>query len=559
MFFMIPDAAKADGEFTDSKTDVTDNSDATQHEQQNQEQDSGPSSVQQAAENTTLPFVPPVFKESTTISNKFELEGYESVFSLYHDIKLACLLKMLEHENDTSTMYKRVDTFYKVAVELLLRETLRLGLSLQDNKRTSKEGAEQDEPMETSLESTLSRDFELVSSVFINKTGETLNLIAQNNLPLFTSSNSWKSEIDDREPIIDASLGINIVKIVPSLNSLKPDPLSSISPKVPTHHNGNNKDHTIKEVLENYMHPNWLRLTTSQWLKHGGMTGGDYSAHFSFAPSCDESRATVSDEWKRLTWLQHIGFEHLVRAQKAYKDAIASDEKKENENGSVANGDVAAPNGNGIGKQNSEEVNSISKYVEMTDDSHTVDNNNIANNVTPDNKSETTDNDDGKIDLENLLKWSVGHKIEPEEKQAVKSNAAQQTISKLLLELSELRKSRIIFQKQQLQIQSQLQQQSQQSLSQSQQSQRQSQQQLKNYKIIKTSKQEVEKFTKVRRLIQGLINSKDISPGQMGIKLSTKLPVFQHNYSGVLPAPMHSAAANSYGRASGVRSNKRRR
>ncbi|GMG53433.1 unnamed protein product [Ambrosiozyma monospora] len=468
---------------------------------------------------------------------------------------------MLEHENDTFTTYKRVDTFYKVAVELLLRETLRLGLNLQDNKRTSSEGAEQDEPMETSLESTLSRDFELVSSVFINKTGETLNLTAQNNLPLFTSLNSWKSELDDREPIIDGSLGINIVKVVPSLNSLKPDPLSSISPKVSTHHNGNNnKDHTIKEVLENYMHPNWLRLTTSQWLKHGGMSGDDYSAHFSFAPSCDESRATVSDEWKRLTWLQHIGFEHLVQAQKAYKDAIASDEKKENENGSVANGAVAIPNGNDVGKQNSGEANSTDKDVEMKDNSHPVDVNSIANNATPDNKSETTDNDDdGKINLENLLKWSIGHNIESEEKQAVKSNTAQQTISKLLLELNELRKSRIIFQKQQLQIQSQLQQQSQQSLSQSQQNQRQSQQRLKNYKIIKTSKQEVEKFTKVRRLIQGLINSKDISPDQMGIKLSTKLPVFQHNYSGVLPAPMHSTAANSYGRASGVRSNKRRR
>ncbi|GMG39654.1 unnamed protein product [Ambrosiozyma monospora] len=74
-----PDTATTvDGESTDNKTEVADNGDATQIEQQNQEQQDNHSlSVQQGPENTVLPFVPPVFETSTTISEKFESEGYD--------------------------------------------------------------------------------------------------------------------------------------------------------------------------------------------------------------------------------------------------------------------------------------------------------------------------------------------------------------------------------------------------------------------------------------------------------------------------------------------------
>ncbi|VEU22416.1 DEKNAAC103564 [Brettanomyces naardenensis] len=486
----------------------------------------------------------PHLGESTTIDEKFDNSQYESVYELFHDLKVACVIKLLEVEDD-SKLYHKVDRFYKIASELLLRECLRLGLSIGDAKKEQeekekKEGKKKQKKkkendgdeeksdengnkldhsesgfdMETSLEETLARDFELITGTYIDKAGEALSMVAAGNLPLFTSLNKVKSELDDREPIIDPALGVSLVKIIPNLDSLKSEKLAFVSPRI-------QQPEGTTEILQSYMHPNWLRLTASQWLKHG-----DDDANFSFAPTFDESRSTISNRWKGVTWLQEIGFKRLKDVKDEYRHCLEEEEEEGEEEGEeeVADEEIVEA-----------ETNDDVKEKQADDDES--------------NEDEISDDDTGsQIDLANIFKWNVGNKIDDADKESIRNNNVQKQISKSLLELNELRKSRITFQRQQLAAQQQFF---------AQQAQQGVNGYSADYKIIRASKQEVEKYHKLKRLISGLLKSKDINPSKLNLKLSTKLPVLQHNYSGTLPSSF--VGSNHFGRYGSSRASKRRR
>ncbi|QPG74799.1 hypothetical protein FOA43_002135 [Brettanomyces nanus] len=476
----------------------------------------------------------PKLENSTSIEEKFESKEYKTVYEMFHDLKIASVIKMVQVEDDLD-LYGKVDTFFRVGSELLLRECLRLGLTVEDEMKKDnedenekkkqqkrkmleekekekeeeeeKEGEEEGEDeteesgfgMETSLEEALARDFELITGTYIDKAGEALSIVAAGNLPLFTSLNKKKSELDDREPVIDAGLGVNLVKIVPNLDSVTPEKLTFVSPV------SQQPVSDVREVLQEYIHPNWLRLTSPQWLKNG-----DYDMNFSFAPSYDESKSTVSNEWKGLTWMQEVGFEKFKEAKREKKEK--TDEKAEE----------------------AEEAEKAEKAEEAEKAEKAV--------------GDSDEESEEPIDLGNLFKWNIGNKIDEHEKDVIADDGVQEEISKLMLELNHLRKSRITFQKQQLAAQQQL------FVRQAQQGADMSH---AEYKVLRTSKQEVEKYHRLKRLMTGLLRSKDINPDKLNLKLSTRLPVLQHNYTGMLPA---SFGGNShYGRYGGSSRNRRRR
>lgn len=503
----------------------------------------------------------------TTFHDKFAANKYSSLYEIFHDLKVSCIIRLLQVEDDP-VAYKNVDKFFKIATELLLRECLRIGMVLEvekknsgknereessvdtdekdvkmddskneestdglantaesneninhkeekekkENEQKELEPCEQGIDMETSLEQTLATDFDMITRTFVDKTSETLSMVASGNLPLFTSLNRAKSELDDREPIVDATLGVNIVKVIPNLCSVKPEKMIFLSQSSPQ------PLPAVGRILDSYMHPNWLWLTASQWLKHG-----DKDINYSFAPSYDESKSTITNKWKGLTWMQQVGFEEMRDLKLKYNELLGEQSER------IVDGSKPEDDGSKVLPNDVDE-----KQDEKKDDSKDLEEGSLM--------------DDEKIDLKNLLKWNIGNTIDDAEKNVIKDNKVQKQISNLLLELNELRKSRITFQRQQLAAEQQFYAQ-------------QSRQGVNTfgagYHMIRASKQEVEKYHKLKRLISGLLKTKNINPSKLNLQLSKKLLVLQHNYGGTLPVSLSSSG--HYGRYGNSRSSKRRR
>lgn len=71
--------------------------------------------------------------DSISISDKFASGDYQkhedSVYRIYHDIKLVCSI-LIHYYSQGTRSYQMVDKFYKFAAELILRECYRVGAKL---------------------------------------------------------------------------------------------------------------------------------------------------------------------------------------------------------------------------------------------------------------------------------------------------------------------------------------------------------------------------------------------------------------------------------------------
>lgn len=464
--------------------------------------------------------------QQTSLETKFQNHEYTSVFEIFHDLKIACIVKLLQFE-DNVTVYSAVDQFYRVSVEILLRETIKLGVSLNNKKRNAEQEnsnsdgdvllATETDNMEEQIQKQISqlkpenttdilraaleKDFDIITSVFFNTTGKALSIFASGNVPFFSSLNNFQSELDDREPIIDPALGISINNVIPSISQESDETLGKLSQtelKVPN----------IKQILENYMHPNWLRLISSQWLKHGS---GVTSLNFSFAPTYDETQSIISNDWKGLTWCQQVGFKKLVEAKRHHNEALA------NEQESSLNAAVESTLGSAVVRT---EGKSHDRNEEHNDADPTGDDTEQEEEHDEEDDDElqvTFDPAQDKIDVRNILQYDSNTLVDESEAEIIKSNNAQATISDLLIQLSQLRNDRIEKQKKHTRINKKI-------LS------------TTGGKIFKPTPDELKIYNKVKRFITGLIGSKDIKPAELDIEFDRKIPVLQHTYQGTLPA-----------------------
>lgn len=396
----------------------------------------------------------------TTTLNK-ERTQYITIYDLYHDLHVACLTKMQQVENDTE-LYEKVDKFFNVSTEILLREAINLGVVLKYDREivaANLEAVDPDEVKELSinLENKLASQFDLITSTFYNDNGQTLSLSTGPNMPFFTSLNNKKSSLDDREPIFDESLGIDVVNVIPTPTIPSDSKLGSLTftdSKLPS---------TLKRGLDNYIHPNWLRLMDSQWLKHGE---GFNSLLYSFAPTHDESNSVIYNEWRGGTWIQQVGFEKLVQMKQGIED---------------------------IKQETNEEEPEVKAEDKLLKDEPQLD---LVNADIPYNPRD-------KIDVRRLLSFNPRNNATEEEVDAVREDKSQETISKLILQLSELRQSRL---------------------------------KSSGDKIDKPGRKELETYQSIRRLMTGLIHYKNIKPSELELEFDPRLPVLQVDYCGTLPS-----------------------
>ena len=495
----------------------------------------------------------------TTLQSKFENKQYQSVYDIFHDIKLACIIKILEFE-DNPTLYSAIDQFYKVSVEILLREAVKLGVSLKNKKSNAEitnESNKVDEtdstnnetnvgnddqiqkqisqlkPIETTegLDSVLEKDFDIITSVFYNKTGKSLSIFSAGSIPFFSSINNFQSELDDREPVIDASLGITINNVIPNISMRNTDTLAKFIPTDIKYPN-------VKQILENYMHPNWLRLISSQWLKHGS---GITSLNFSFAPSYDETQSIISNDWKGITWCQQVGFKKLVdlkqksnREQKAFgiSDADTIAEKKDLNEGDKEVVDDEKKDTTTTETKDETKVentvknkdeNKVEDKVENKDENKDekkvteVGNTDVEMQDTVEEPKLVKFSDDEKIDLDNLVSFDEDNLVSDDEAEIISNNNVQAKISEYLTELNSIRHTRYEKQKRVITDKTKL---------------------TNGGKVLKPGKDEIKLYNKIKRLLTGLIEKKNIKVTDLNLPLDKRIPVLQHISQGTLPASM---------------------
>lgn len=311
---------------------------------------------------------------------------YDSPYHIFHDLTVACCL-VINNLDRSDPLYCEADNFYKVSVELLLRECCRYSLVLKEFQSTS---------VVSQYEDNLAREYYQISSVFEEANGEALHVMGKPNIPLFTSL-SDRSILDERESILPEGIAVQKFKVLPTTTPLAASSMEGVSPHPP---NIPFPNVVPSELLKDLFHPNWFGLPISSWLKNSQRGGQLYS----FAPSVDEDRSVVSSELKGITWLEQVGFTKMARAQENGKQETREETNVEE-----------------IDEDEEQEEEQKEDVSEMPYD----------------------EGPDGPIiKLENLFQWNPHNKISSQEIHAIKTSTEQQLVSRKLIELSKLRQSR---------------------------------------------------------------------------------------------------------------------
>ncbi|CAH2351663.1 chromatin structure-remodeling complex protein Rsc58p [[Candida] railenensis] len=482
---------------------------------------------------------------TTSINLKIEKKEYKSFYQLFHDIKISSS-SLIQKYKVGSSIYNRIDFFYKFTTELLLRESSRLRLSLSTTESSE----------ETDFESQFAEDFDKISSTYSSENGEVIYLInkiddpasiqqpiqsslyphnqqqpeppKQKNQPLFTSL-TGKSSVDKRPTLIPDPY--QLTQVVPNsrlayresakLNSLSP-PISKIPPPTsqPT------------EMMNNFFHPNWYTLAVPSWLNYQavrkqissgatsftGKTTDEvsstkaYNSYVkSFAPTVDSRSSIISQDFKSNIWLEHIGFDEINEIRDRFLeskkpliessiedsvDKITSDEETK----------VAVEGDDEI--KNEEPING---KVEGTESE--INGNTAGETAQKENETATdAETDAPKISLDNLINWDPS-KIEllddlkeDAEKIIESPKSFQRLISVHLLKLNKLRQQRFVG---------------------------------SNPSPI-PSPVEIKLYEKIMKLLTLFMKNNNVTTNQLSLQFSKRLPVLMNEYVGSLPGSVVS-------------------
>lgn len=331
--------------------------------------------------------------ESNTVLDRIEKSYYKSIYSLYHDIRLSAYILLLEQEIGSSR-YVDIDRFYKFATELILRETYRLHINIDELKEAHKKSLRETPPSD--FEESLTQDFVKISTSYSLGNAEAFFIITQNNVPLFSSLNQ-RSALDEREILPPEAFSTTTV--VPQAVSVPATNLGFLSPQV-----GRIPQPTLPptEILSRFLHPNWYSLPTVKWLE-----GSDLQ---SFAPVIDEQNTVVTSLDKGRLWLEQIGYTKLFKKTKLNGEdkSIEVDEQNRKEEDAAVDGDVA--------------MEDLSKKADEEDDQDQM----------------------GTISLDNLYEWAPGNEIDDDEIEAFEKGTESKLLDELLRKLQTLRNDRLL-------------------------------------------------------------------------------------------------------------------
>lgn len=457
-----------------------------------------------------------------SINEKFQQGRYTSIYQLYHDLKIAGSSLISKYQVG-SAAYNNVDFTFKFATELLLRESSRLSIQLEEAVKT--------EGDETELEAQLFEDYNKTSRDYTVSNGEIVTFLLQTEIPpppsmssiyaqqpqspqkkiqpLFTSL-TGKSVLDSRETVVRDPYQIS--SVVPNMLSTvrQSSNLDSISPAISRISPPTTQPTTI---LKNYFHPNWYTINVPTWLTYKSKvmkppivstllkselnqqlrfaSKSDESLR-SIAPSVDLKKGTVDSSLKGSVWLQHLGYAELKKIKDDYlKRSNAVKLESDNANANNNNDKNSTSNANEeekatIIEESIDEENDIVDYK-----------------------------DDDKINVANILRWDPAqidlfNSIEAD-RIVLTSSAGkiQRLISQSIIRLNKLRQERYSESNAQT--------------------------------IVPPSNLEIKLYQKVTKLIALVTESVPLSKLNGG--LSKRIAVLKTEYNGVLPGPPPTVSA----------------
>lgn len=445
---------------------------------------------------------------------------YKNPYLIYHDLKVAAAATIINYKVGSSK-YKEIDFFYKFATELLLRELIKLNVSLQGSADSEKKLDSEDDVFNKSeIEKQLSEDFKKISHnynlsngeviVYTNKTEQVVPNAPSQYLvhqpeqekkivrqQLFTSL-IGKSDIDTRKTIVPEPYQLS--KVVASNKEITDNnqyfkALSQQSPRIPPPTN------IPTQIIPGFFHPNWYTLESPKWLiykqnftrpplESSLLHSGQNEANIipktnelvkTFAPTSDLRNCVLSVELRNSVWLNHMGLKEVESIKRKY---IAKTEK---ENIDGKKGDY---NDDTSSDETYDESSVKDKDVEMKDA----------------NSFELIGNE---IKISNLIHYDPEvikdfESFKKEKESLTKSpREIQRLISVALLKLNKLRHARFFSSS------------------------------IKN--LLAPSSEEINLSQRIQKLLSLLLDIKNSASGPLSIQFSKKIPVLLNEYAGTLP------------------------
>lgn len=460
----------------------------------------------------------------TDISSKFNNSEYSAPYQLFHDIKIACSDAIQNHKVG-SKAYKEIDFFYKFTTELLLRETGRMHLVLE--QESNKE--------QSSLESQLKEDFNTISYDYNLSNGEVISHISQyseanpyahsypnlypnqappqtqiSKQPLFTSLVN-KSSLDTRQTFIADPYQLS--KVVPlnkdiRTNSTLEGLLPSVS-KIPA------PTSQPTQILKDYFHPNWYTIYVPSWLDYRSkiykppvtssllknlnldifMSSRSSAFVDTFAPNIDSRKAIVSEQLKSNIWLNHLGFKEIENIKQKYFNKTPV-----------------------LPEDNTKEV-----FVTNTEVKQEAPKSEVKEIIVDESSAPR------EINIDRLVQWdpekiAILESMKDDKEKLTKSpKDLQRLISFNLLKLNKLRQERYLSSNPQ--------------------------------SILSPGKNETRLYNKIVKLIILSMEMNEVSTDKLSIEFSKKIPVLMSEYNGTLPglAPNKSVPGTKSTRLPSIR------
>lgn len=460
---------------------------------------------------------------STTILERKRGVEYDNFYKIYHDIKVSCSINIRKLKVG-SEQYNKIDFFYKLASELLIRESSLVKVTLLSFK--------EEDTMSSELEDQISSDFEKISYSYGSSNGEVVTHMAEildpnvSSLatsylygntnptpatikqPLFTSL-TGKSELDPRLTIVPEPYSLSKTVPLPRNSGSNGSTFESLNTQISKIPLPTNNPTTI---LDNFIHVTWYIISAPEWLTYKGKalkppvgsnlfktTGNKDDDDFkfvtttnelvrSFAPTVDSRGTGVSSVLKSNIWLNQVGLKKISEIRTEYLKKLGKDDDKKEEE--------------------QEEEKSTNNNTEK-DSSDKADNKQEPEQE-QEKEKELSEYDDTKtIDVENLLRWNPN---DVEELESIKkdkdtilgpSQGFQKLISKELLSLNKLRQERYL--------------------------------RSNPNNIIGPTLSEKKLYKKITKLITLAINLYNITPSHLPMEFSKRIPVLMSEYSGTLP------------------------
>lgn len=449
---------------------------------------------------------------SKSILDKKSTGYYDGFYKLYHDIKVACSINIRTLKVG-SDKYTKIDFFYKLASELLIRESSLLKVTLLSFKK---------EPsMASELDEQITNDFEKISYSYGTSNGEVITQISEMPDPnasnvgtsyLYGNSNSEPSTV--KQPLFTSSTGKS--ELDPRL-TIVPDPYS-LAKTIPLPKNSGSGGATFESLntqvskiplptnnattmLDNFVHVTWYIIAAPEWLTYKGkLLKPPVSSHLfksqngdafklvstsnelvrSFAPLVDSKGTGVSSALKANIWLNQVGLKKLGQIRKEYLKNTGKEKKDE-----------------------SEETKKEEKKDEDSKPSEGVSEESTDSNKQLDEYDETK-----TIDVEKLLRWDPTESEELEELKKEKdtitqTSKLQKLITKEILALNKMRQDRYL--------------------------------RSSPSHIVEPSLTERKLYKKITKLITLTINLHNVAPSDLPVEFSKRIPVLMTEYSGTLP------------------------